>query len=439
MLNENKKQPIKAVEAIDDAMLLACANCGLCLPSCPTYRELGTEMDSPRGRLYIMRAIVEGRLPVDEAFAKHIYRCLLCRACESACPSGVHYAMLVEEARAVFESTYERPLSQRMLQNLVFKKLFPHQKLLGSFFWMIWLYQRLGIRWLARNLGIMKLMGRVGEAEKILPNVPNPFRKYLLRKVTPAQGERKYRVGFFPGCIMVHLFSHVNLATARVLSVNGCEVVTPPKQQCCGALHTMSGMPEPARQFARDNIDLFAQHDVEAIIVNCAGCGAMLREYPHLLANDPEYVEKAEKFSQKVRDISEFLAEIQMKSPEGEIPHKVTYDDPCHLLHAQKVKEQPRAILQSIPGVDLIELKDSDWCCGAGGIYNVLQPEMSMQLLDKKMKYIADTGAEIVATANPGCLIQIGLGVKRHNLNMKVMHIVELLNLSYRNRDVSIN
>ncbi|MFQ6040116.1 MAG: (Fe-S)-binding protein, partial [Candidatus Poribacteria bacterium] len=416
----------------------ACAHCGLCLPGCPTYRELSMEMDSPRGRIYIMRALVDGRLPVDEKFAEHIYRCLVCRACETACPSGIHYGRLIEEAREVFEENFKRPLSQRILQNLVFKRVFPNQKLLGFTFWMIWLYQRLGIRWLARNLGIMKLMGRMGEAEKILPDIPSPLLKYSLKRVINAKGERKHRLGFFPGCMMIHIFPSVNLATARVLAENGCDVITPQKQQCCGALHTLSGIKEPALRLARQNIDIFEKIDVEAIIVNCAGCGAALREYSHLLANDPDYAEKAENFSRKVRDISEFLAEIDVKPPKGEIARRVTYDDPCHLLHGQKVKEQPRMLLQSIPGLELVELKQADRCCGSAGVYNVLQPEMSMRLLDDKMKNIAETDAEIVVTGNPGCLIQIGLGVKQHNLNMRVMHTVELLDLSYRNSDVTL-
>jgi len=432
-----EKKEIKAIEAIDDEMLLACAHCGLCLPSCPTYRELCTEMDSPRGRIYIMRALVDGRLPVDEKFAKHIYRCLVCRACETACPSGIHYGRLIEEAREVFEKNFKRPLSQRILQNLVFKKLFPNQKLLGFTFWMIWLYQRLGIRWLASHLGIMKLMGRMGESEKMLPNLPSPVTKYSLKKVTHAKGETKHRVGFFPGCMMIHLFPSVNLATARVLAENGCEVITPRKQQCCGALHTLSGIKEPALRLARQNIDLFEKIDVEAIIVNCAGCGAALKEYSYLLADDPEYAEKAKNFSQKVKDISEFLGAIQIKPPQGRIAHRVTYDDPCHLLHGQKVKQQPRMLLQSIPGLELVELKESDRCCGSAGVYNVLQPEISMQLLENKIKNIAETNAEIVVAGNPGCLIQIGLGVKQHKLNMRVMHTVELLDLSYRSRDVA--
>jgi glycolate oxidase iron-sulfur subunit len=282
----------------------------------------------------------------------------------------------------------------------------------------------------------MKLMGQMGEAEKMLPKLPSPWSKYSLKRETQAKGETKHRVGFFPGCIMIHMFPSVNLATVRVLAENGCAVITPQKQQCCGALHTLSGIKEPALRLARQNIDLFEDIDVEAIIVNCAGCGAALKEYSYLLADDPDYAEKAEKFSQKVKDISEFLGEIQIKPPQGEIARKVTYDDPCHLLHGQKVKEQPRMLLRSIPGLELVELKQADKCCGSAGVYNVLQPEMSMQLLEDKIKNIAETNAEIVVSGNPGCLIQIGLGVKQHNLNMRVMHTVELLDLSYQNSDV---
>ena len=415
----------------------ACTHCGLCLPTCPTYRELGLETDSPRGRLYLMGAAFRSQnpMPLNDDWAKFIYRCLDCRACETACPSGVHFGEIIEEARAIYELNTERPTEQRFWRRLAFEEILPDKDRLNLIFEIMWLYQRLGIRWLVKKLGLLRLMGKLGEMESLLPNIPDPSLKYTMQEVTAAKGEAKYRVGFVSGCVMNQVFTETNLATIRVLIENGCDVITPHQQTCCGALHVHNGVRRTALALARQNIDAFEAEDVDAIIINSAGCGATLKEYKALMEHDPGYAEKAEKFSGKMRDISEFLAEIEMKPPQGEIQRRVTYDEACHLVHGQQIRLQPRQILQSIPGLELVELTESEWCCGSAGIYNITQPEMSRDILERKMKNIAETDAEIVATGNPGCVLQIQQGVQQHGLPMKVMHPIELLDCAYRKVD----
>ena len=374
----------------------------------------------------------EGAIPLNEEWSEYIYRCLDCRACETACPSGVHFGELLEEARAIYEQNASRSAAYRFWTNLVFKQLLPNKERLDLMFELMWLYQRLGIRRLVQKLGILKLMGQLGEMESLLPKIPSPQLKYTIRDITPAKGETRYRVGFIPGCIMNQIFTETNLATIRVLTENGCEVVTPRKQTCCGALHLHNGVRDVASALAKQNIDAFLEENLDAIIINSAGCGAALKEYEVLLENDPAYAEKAEHFSHKMRDISEFLAEIEMIPPTGEIKKRVTYDEPCHLLHGQRVQAQPRKLLQSIPGLALIELTESEWCCGSAGIYNITQPELSQEILERKMAHIAATDADIVATGNPGCLLQIQLGIQKQGLSMKAMHPVNLLDYAYR-------
>ena len=425
------------IEFFSQKKLDACTHCGLCLPTCPTYRELGLETDSPRGRLYLMSTAFRDvdPTPINEDWAKYIYRCLDCRACETACPSGVQFGELVEEARAIYELNAKRPKKYKMWTNLVFKGLLPKRIRLNLIFEFLWLYQRLGIRSLVRWSGILKIMGKMGEMEAMMPEVPNPALKLSLRKFAPAKGKAKYRVGFVSGCVMNQLFTHTNLATVRVLQENGCDVLTPRKQTCCGALHVHNGVRDVALGLARQNIDAFEDESLDAIVINSAGCGATLKEYDALMEHDAEYAEKAKKFTEKMRDISEFLAEIGITPPNGEIKRCVTYDEPCHLVHGQNVHDQPRQLLQSIPGLDFVELRESEWCCGSAGIYNITQPDMSRSILERKMKHIADTQAEIVATGNPGCILQIQLGLRERDVPMKVMHPIDLLDCAYRGVD----
>ena len=426
-------QPLIGTESFSWKKWDACTHCGLCLPTCPTYRELGLETDSPRGRLYLMGSAFRPQdpTPLNEEWAEYIYRCLDCRACETACPSGVHFGELLEEARAIYEQNGSRSTSYRFWNDLVFKHILPNKERLDLIFELMWLYQKLGIRWLVQKTGILKLMGQMGQMESLLPKIPSPNLKYTMRDITPAEGETRYRVGFIPGCIMNQLFTDTNLATIRVLTQNGCEVVMPRKQTCCGALHLHNGVRDVASTLAKQNIDAFEHENLDAVIINSAGCGATLKEYESLLEHT-DYADKAEHFSHKMRDISEFLAEIEMIPPNGKIPLRVTYDEPCHLLHGQSVKLQPRKVLQAIPELELIELTESEWCCGSAGIYNITQPELSQDILERKMKHISDTNADIVATGNPGCLLQIQLGIQSHGLEMKAMHPITLLDYSYR-------
>lgn len=434
MSNQQQIQPLTGIETFSWKKWDACTHCGLCLPTCPTYRELGLETDSPRGRLYLMGSAFKEQdaTPLNEDWAEYIYRCLDCRACETACPSGVSFGELLEEARAIYELNAPRSLTYRFWTNLIFKQILTRKENLDFIFEIMWLYQKLGIRWLVQKTGILKLMGQLGKMESMLPAIPSPKLKYTIRDVTPSEGTTHYRVGFIPGCIMNQVFTETNLATIRVLTQNGCEVVTPRQQTCCGALHLHNGVRDVASELAKQNIDAFENENLDAIIINAAGCGATLKEYEALLNSDSDYAEKAENFSQKMRDISEFLAEIEMVTPIGEISRRVTYDEPCHLIHGQRVKSQPRKVLQTIRGLELIELTESEWCCGSAGIYNITQPELSQEILERKMTHITETDADIVVTGNPGCLLQIQLGIQKHGLDMRAMHPVTLLDYAYR-------
>ncbi|MAF11571.1 glycolate oxidase [Candidatus Poribacteria bacterium] len=416
---------------IDAAKVDKCTHCGFCLPTCPTYDQLGLEMDSPRGRIYLIRSVLEGRTQPDEQFRRHMYRCLECRACETACPSGVPYAAVMEQARAVYERTGARARWQRWLMRLAFEGLLPRPRRLRVMFRLLWLYQRLRLDDALRATRLDKALGRMGAMANLLPRIPHPKLQDDLLEVTPAVGERRYRVGFVSGCVMKPMFADVNLATVRVLTQNGCEVVTPSAQTCCGALQIHGGARDTAEALATKNIDLFLGEDLDAIVINSAGCGAALKEYGELFPHDPLRRERAEEFGAKTRDITEWLDEIGVTPPTHAIDRRVTYDDPCHLLHGQGIGAQPRALLRAIPGVEYVEMPEADWCCGSAGIYNVVQPELAAGILERKMPHVASTEADIVATANPGCLLQLRAGVRDAGLSMRVMHVVELLDWAY--------
>jgi glycolate oxidase iron-sulfur subunit len=413
---------------------LDCIHCGLCLPSCPTYAELGVEMDSPRGRIYLMRAYTDGRIGMTDNFVHHIYQCLDCRACETACPSGVHYGSIVEMARAEIEKRRNVPTGERWLRYLVFKRLLPSARLLSLTFLPLRLYQGLGLQSLVRGLGLTRLLpARLRDMEAMMPRLPRRGLKRKLKPLLPTSGERRYRVALVTGCVMNEMFTHINVATARVLTRNGCEVVIPSGQTCCGALQTHSGERATAEALARQNIDAFEVEGVDAILINAAGCGAQLKEYGELLEDDPVYREKAKAFSARVRDISEFLAEIPLDESMALAPVRVAYHDACHLAHGQKIREQPRRLLRRILGVELVELEESDWCCGSAGIYNITHPEMADRLLNRKMKHIRQAAPDIIVTGNPGCLLQIQNGIRKEGKTIETLHPVELLDRAYRN------
>ncbi|MSS72294.1 MAG: 4Fe-4S dicluster domain-containing protein [Candidatus Latescibacteria bacterium] len=413
--------------------LMDCVHCGLCLGACPTYRALGVEMDNPRGRIYQIRAVAEGRLPLNETFVEHMYLCLDCRACETACPSGVHFGARMEEARGMIETHYPRSRMGRLLRDFAFKRVFPSRPLLSALVAGMRFYQASGLQWLLRRSGLLNaLPGGLGQKEALMPEVPpGPLRRPL-PEVTPALGPTRHRVGFLTGCIMSLLFGKINRDTVRVLARNGCEVVAPSEQVCCGALNIHNGERVVSKDLARRNIEVFERSGVAFILSNSAGCGATLREYGDLLRDDPLYAERAKAFSAKVRDVSEFLADAGFTAPAGAVRARVTYDDACHLIHGQKVSKQPRKLIEAIPGAEIVPLRNADQCCGSAGIYNLTNTEMSLRVLEEKMRHVRAANADILVTGNPGCLIQLQAGVRRAGLKMEVLHTMELLERAYQ-------
>jgi glycolate oxidase iron-sulfur subunit len=411
-----------------------CVRCGLCLNSCPTYRELGVEMDSPRGRIYQIIQVERGRLPLGESFVKHIDLCLDCRACETACPSGVEYGRLVESARGQIEKHYKRPPLEALLRKLFFREILPHSRRLEFVGKMLRLYQRSGLERAVLASGILKLLpGRMARVARLAPRVDTQFFTEKLGTVVPAIGKRHYRVAFFAGCIANLTFSRLNEATVKVLVRNGCDVVIPANQGCCGALHVHAGMRDLARHLAKRNIQTFMADGYDAIITNAAGCGSVLKEYPLLFEEEErEFYEPARAFTSRLKDVTEFLAGIDFNRAFGVMKVRATYQDPCHLGHAQRIRSAPRLLLAAVPGVDFVELKEAEICCGSAGIYNVAQNEMAEQLLENKMRRVDETGAEVILTANPGCLLQLRAGVAESgNPRRRVLHVVELLEEAY--------
>jgi glycolate oxidase iron-sulfur subunit len=409
---------------LDVPELYQCVHCGLCLNACPTYRALRIESESPRGRIHLVRAAAEGRIELNEGFADHLNLCLMCRACESACPSGVKYGRIAEAARAAIGPPGSK--LARAVANLAFTELLPHPARLRVAARLLRLYQQSGAERLMGKI----LPRRLREMSAMLPAVPDRF--FAPRfEVHPAIGARRARVGMLGGCVMSVLFSDIDEATLRVLRKNGCEVVLPKNQTCCGALNVHNGETVAAKDMARRNIDAFLAFDLDAIIVNAAGCGAAMKEYGHLLRDDPSYAEKAERFASRVRDAGEFLFELGIVAPSAGVDMTVTYQDPCHLAHGQKVRSQPRALLQAIPGVTLIEMNTPDRCCGSAGIYNITHSEMSQELLQEKMRSIAATGAAAVVAPNPGCMLQLRYGARRYGPAVAVFHLMDLLDRAY--------
>jgi glycolate oxidase iron-sulfur subunit len=409
-----------------------CVHCGLCLNACPTYRELGLEMDSPRGRVYQMVQVAEGA-PITPSYIEHISLCLACRGCESACPSGVRYGRMVEDARAQIESTRRRGFVERVVRRFVFGRLLASRPLLTIAGAGLYLYEASGMKALVRGLGFLKLLGRIGDLEQLAPSAEPPFFFSQIGRTFPPQGERRHRVAFLSGCIANVAFARLNEATVRVLQRNGCEVVVPDGQGCCGALHVHSGLPDEARALARRNIDAVLSGNFDAIVTNAAGCGSTLKEYGDLLEEDPRYADKAKQFAAKMRDITEFLGSIELNREMGPVNATVTYQDSCHLAHGQRVRTPPRQLLAAIPGLTFREMPGADLCCGSAGIYNVVENEMSAQILRRKMESVQLTRAGIIATANPGCILQLQAGVRQQRTGQKVMHVVELLDLAYKN------
>ncbi len=409
-----------------------CVHCGLCLNACPTYRELGLEMDSPRGRVYQMVQVANGA-PVTASYIEHIGLCLACRGCESACPSGVPYGRMIEDARAQIEALKIRSPVARRVHRFAFGRLLESRGWMTAAGSLLYLYEASGMKRLVRALGFLKLLGRLGDLEQLAPSADPPFFFSQIGRTFPAEGVRRHRVAFLAGCIANVAFARLNEATVRVLQRNGCEVVVPEGQGCCGALHVHSGLKGEAQALARRNIDALASGDFEAIISNAAGCGSTLKEYGELLEDDPAYAARAREFAGRVRDITEFLGSLDLNPHMGPVNAAVTYQDSCHLAHGQGIRGAPRKLLAAIPGMTFIELPGAEICCGSAGIYNVIHSEMSAAILASKMQTVNSTQATIIATANPGCILQLEAGVRLHGSKQRVMHVVELLDLAYKN------
>jgi glycolate oxidase iron-sulfur subunit len=405
-----------------------CVHCGLCLNACPTYRELGLEMDSPRGRVYQMVQVASGA-PITPSYIEHIDLCLACRGCESACPSGVPYGRMVEDARAEIEAQRPRGWLARQVREFVFGHLLQSRTWMSVAGAMLYVYQRTGAKALVRAMASMRMLGRLGDLAQLTPSAEVPFFFRQVGKTFPAEGERRYRVAFVAGCIANVAFARLNEATVRVLQKNGCEVVLPDGQGCCGALHLHSGLAGEARKLARRNVDAILDGGFDAIITNAAGCGSTLKEYGELLDDD-----RGRRFAALMRDVTEFLAGIELNPNMRPVEATVTYQDSCHLAHGQKIRSAPRKLLNAVPGLQFREMPGADICCGSAGIYNVVENEMSMQILASKMKSVKTTGASIVATANPGCMLQLRAGVRLHGSGQRVLHVVEVLDEAYGGR-----
>jgi glycolate oxidase iron-sulfur subunit len=414
-----------------------CMRCGFCQPSCPTFKETGIEAASPRGRIALMKAVVDDLMVPDEAFNKQMDLCLGCRACEPVCPADVKYGQLLEQTRDAIEDEVKHRWWVKLLRNATFKQLFPHQnrmRLLGA---GLRLYQRSGLRGMAHRSGLMQLLpASLREMDRILPDASSRGVVEQLGTFYPAKGGNAVaRVGMFRGCIMDMLFTETNIHTVQLLAEAGFDVVIPASQNCCGALHAHSGELLQAKDLARKNIQAFQEAQVDYIISNAGGCGALLVEYDHLLHDDPEYAEMAKWFAHRVKDVSQMIMEkgripqFESLSQGSQPMERVTYQDSCHLRNVMKAANAPRDLMNKVLGIEFHELEGSDRCCGSAGIYNLVQTDMSMQILDHKMEHVQETNAQYLLTSNPGCLLQMQLGIEREQLTdqMKAVHVVDFL------------
>ncbi len=388
-------------------------------------------MDSPRGRIYQMVQVSEGA-PITSSYLEHIGLCLACRGCETACPSGVRYGRMIEEAREEIELRRPRGRLSAFVRRLFFNHMLQSRAIMTMAGTILYLVEISGLKSLLRAMASIKLLGPLNDLVQIAPSVDPPFFFSQIGKTFAAEGERRHRVAFLSGCLANVAFARLNEATVRVLQRNGCEVVIPAGQGCCGALHVHSGLREEARALARRNIDALLSGQYDAILTNAAGCGSTLKEYGDLLENDKEYAVKAGQFAAKMRDVTEFLASIELNPAMKRFDAVVTYQDSCHLAHGQRVRTAPRKLLAAVPGLTFREMSGSDQCCGSAGIYNVVESHMAMKLLAGKMENVNASGAAIIASANPGCLLQLQAGVRLHGSGQKVMHVVEILDQAYQ-------
>ena len=416
----------------DKALIDECVHCGFCLPTCPTYVLFGEEMDSPRGRIYLMNRGLDEE-PMNDEMVRHWDLCLGCMACVTACPSGVQYDKLIESTRQQVERRYERRADDKAFREMIFQ-FFPYPNRLRAVAAPMRLYQRFGVGDKLRRAGIMqRIPARMRAMEALLPDLP---KEEKIPELTGPVGEKRRRIGVLTGCVQRVFFSPVNAATVRVLAAEGCEVVAP-KQGCCGALSTHAGREQESLDFARKTIETFEDLNLDNVIVNAAGCGSTMKEYGYLLRDDPEYAQRAKAFSAKVRDVSEFLQELGPVAERNPLPVTAAYHDACHLAHAQGVRQQPRQTLKQIPGMDVKEIREAEICCGSAGIYNMVEPEPAAELGERKANNILKTGAQIIVTSNPGCMLQIQASLKKMGQGgLPMVHPVEVLDASLRGEPV---
>ncbi|MCY9444979.1 (Fe-S)-binding protein [Bacillus haynesii] len=430
--NERKVIEQQFKQRMDEEELLNCMRCGFCLPSCPTYIESGfQESHSPRGRIALMKAVVDGTIEPDEDVERSLELCLGCRACEPVCPSGVNYGRLLEEARDIIQQNKKHAFPVKVLRRAVFKGLFPHQNRIRALTGMLGVYQRSGMQNVIRKSGLLRLLpDHLVKMEAVLPKVPDMKQLKKRPHLLPAIGERQKRAAFFSGCLMDTLFLDTNTATIELLRLAGCEIIIPEQQTCCGALHGHSGEKSEAILLAKRNIQAFEDSNADFIVTNAGGCGAFLKEYDHLLKDDSEWRVRAASFTRKLKDFSSVLSELNFDQQSLELPQQiVTYQDSCHLRNVMKTSVEPRRLIRSIKGIEFKEMQNAESCCGSAGIYNIVESEMSMKILDTKMEAAAATRAATIVTANPGCLLQMKLGIERAGLTDRVraVHLADLL------------
>ena len=434
-INITAKVEPKATSAFDSrhppaqGIIEQCVHCGFCLPVCPTYALWNEEMDSPRGRIYLMKMAAEGKAEMNAQWVGHFDTCLGCMACMTACPSGVDYGKLIEATRAQIERKFDRGGVERFYRRLIFG-LFTRPERLHLMRGPLRLYQRLGLQKLMRGSGALRLLPKKLQAmEALLPEVPAAE---AVAEVTPAVGEKRRRVGLLLGCVQREFFPQVNAATARVLAAEGCEVVSPADQPCCGALLVHAGEEDGAVALARHLINVFERAEVDTIVTNAAGCGSNVKEYGHLLRDDANYAERARAFAAKCKDVSEVLAELPARARRNPVRMKVAFHDSCHLQHAQGVRAQPRSLLAAIPELQVLEIPEGAICCGSAGIYNLVQPKAANALGDRKAELIAGLDADVVVTGNPGCILQMQASLERVGKKIPVVHTIQLVDASIR-------
>ncbi|MHB1686171.1 MAG: (Fe-S)-binding protein [Ignavibacteriaceae bacterium] len=415
----------------NDDVLSQCMHCGMCLATCPTYELTKHERSSPRGRIRMVKAVARGEMEISQIFADEMNFCLDCQACETACPAGVKYGQIVEAARVIVEESGYGKFLNRALKNLTLKIIIPNKIILKTAARVLGFYQKSGLQNLLHKSGVFKMFApKLAEIDLLAPEVSSKFSDSYLEEKILSSSPAKYKTAFLTGCLMNVMFEDINKDTVDVLAALNCDIYIPKDQVCCGSLNKHNGDFETAKSLAKKNIDAFGKCDYDFLILNSSGCGAFMKEYGYLLENDSEYSDKAKIFSSKVRDIMEFLSEINIDDKLNQLNESVTYHDACHLVHTQKIFTQPRKVLQSIPGVALKNLEESTWCCGSAGIYNITHYDDSMKLLARKMENIKETGAKIVLTGNPGCISQLRYGAKKFDVDIEVMHPVSIVKRS---------